>query len=509
MSIDFTGAARPLFVRRARRTDAWDTASADIQRRLLRRLLRRAAGTETGRRYGFDSLARLRPELIPAEYARRVPPSGYEEIRDDVMRMIRGEADVLWPGVCRNYAQSSGTSGGRSKYIPVTDESLRHNHYPGAADTVAHYLRMVPSSRLFAGKGLILGGSFSNSLGITGSRVKVGDLSATLIDRTPWPASAFRVPSKRIALMPDWESKLPALARAALRYDITNLSGVPSWFMTLLKEVLRLSGADNLSEVWPHLEVFFHGGISFAPYREEYARITDRSRMSFLETYNASEGFFATQNDFADRSMLLIIDSGVYYEFEDAGGRIVPLWELTEGDTYELIITAANGLWRYRLGDTVTVHGVAPVKITIAGRTKSFINAFGEELMEHNAEAAITAVCRLTGASVRNYTAGPVFAGGGRRGRHEWIIEWEREPRDTHEFATLLDRELQRVNSDYEAKRAHSIFLDPPTIVTARRGLFDDWLRSHGSHKLGGQRKVPRLSNNRDILEQLAALDSR
>lgn len=509
MSLDFTPIARPLFVRRARRTDRWASDSEDLQRDVLRRLLHHGASTETGQRYGYGDMARGEADAYAA-FRKSVQPVVYEDIRADVMRMVRGEKDVLWPGICRDYAQSSGTSGGRSKYIPITGDSLRLNHYPGAADTVAHYLRSNPESRIFSGKGFILGGSFANEVNPNDPRVRIGDLSATLIRRTPWPSSAFRVPSLDVALMSDWEYKLPALAEAAANQNVTNISGVPSWFLGVIRHILKLKGADRISDVWPHLEVFFHGGISFEPYRDEYRRLTDPAKMHFVETYNASEGFFATQNDPADHSMMLIVDAGVFYEFIPAGGsEPVPLWEVARGEVYELVITAANGLWRYRLGDTVRIESTAPVKITIAGRTSTFINAFGEELMEHNAERAIARACRETGALVRNYTAAPLFGHDGQRGRHEWLVEWDKRPESVDRFVEILDSELRSLNSDYAAKRAGTIFLDPPLLTEARPGLFTDWLKSVGSGKLGGQRKVPRLANDRSIIDCLLSLNTR
>lgn len=506
--MDFTPLVRHHFIRRALRTCRWASDGLDIQTGVLRSLLKKGIDTEFGRRYRFDLI--LSGSDLYQAFRQSVPCTDYETIRPMVNRMLAGEKNILWPGRCRWYAQSSGTSGGKSKYIPVTDDSLRLNHYRGAEDAVSHYLAANTESRMFAGKGMILGGSFANELSGLASGVYVGDLSATLIKRITPLADFVRVPSKKIALMSDWEEKLPALAEAAIKADVTNISGVPSWFLTVLKLILERKKATSLAEVWPHLEVFFHGGISFAPYREEYRRMTQGCRMHFVETYNASEGFFATQSDLDDPSMLLILDSGVFYEFIDvAVPHSIPvgIGEVVQGKTYEIVITAANGLWRYRLGDTVRIENTSPLKITIAGRTKSFINAFGEELMECNAEEALADVCRDTGAVLRNYSAAPVFAADGHRGRHEWIIEWETPPADTRDFAMRLDRRLQELNSDYQAKRAHTIFLDPLTIVDAKPGLFDRWLASSGSHKLGGQRKVPRLSNNRHIADALLALN--
>ncbi|MDE6551983.1 MAG: GH3 auxin-responsive promoter family protein [Muribaculaceae bacterium] len=503
--MDFTPIARYIFASRARRTENWSGHVEELQRRQLMWLLGRAAETEMGKKYRYKKIISASDPV--KAYQEVVPTVAYDDIRPYAMRMVEGEKDVLWPGRCRRFAQSSGTSGGKSKFVPITDDCLRRNHYPGTSDVVAHYLKMNPESRLFSGKSLILGGSFANELNLRND-VKVGDLSATLIDRMPRLADMVRVPEKRIALMEDWSEKLPALAGAAANANITNISGVPSWFLTVLKEVCRMKGVDKVSDVWPNLEVFFHGGIDFRPYRKEYEALTDHAKMHFMETYNASEGFFAFQNDFSDHSMLLILDGCVFYEFEPlGGGEPVTAWEVEAGKTYELLISSSNGLWRYHLGDTVTVTATNPVKIRIAGRTRSFINAFGEEVMEDNANRAIEAACEATGAGIANYTAGPFYAHNNRRGHHQWLIEWNEMPDSMDRFRDVLDRTLQEVNSDYQAKRAHTIFLDPPEIITARRGLFDDWLSQAGNHKLGGQRKVPRLSNNRKLLDELLKMN--
>lgn len=508
MKLDFTPLVRGRFLKIAQRTDDWNEKSESLQRRLLRSLLLRAEATEYGKNHRFRETAH---EKFPYKaFSERIPLVEYEDIRPLVMRMIKGESDILWPGVCRDFAQSSGTSGGKSKYIPITRDSLSGNHYRGGEDAVAHYLRLVPESKIFSGKGFILGGSFSNTLGIGPGKIHIGDLSATLINRINPFANFVRIPDKKTALLPDWETKLPALVEAASNQNITNISGVPSWFLTVLRKIMERKNATSLSEVWPNLEVFFHGGISFAPYRDEYLNITRGLDMHFLETYNASEGFFAVQNDFNDSGMLLIIDRDIFYEFIPVEGNDRnprPLWELEKDMVYELVISSSNGLWRYRLGDTVRVTSLNPVKIRIAGRTKSFINAFGEELMEDNAERAVAAACDKCGAHILNYTAAPLFASGNRKGRHQWLIEWESPPADLNIFASTLDSELRTLNSDYDAKRSHSIFLDMPLIVNARPGLFDSWLKSAGSHKLGGQRKVPRLSNTRDLMEKLLIMN--
>ncbi len=498
--INFTPLARKHFIDRLHTQLRYKDYADSIQQGELVKLIERAALTTIGRKYNFSRVRTYK------QFASTVPLYRYEDLRPMIMRMVNGEKDVLWPGRTFHFAQSSGTSDGKSKYIPITTAALRKNHYQGASDVVSHYLNLNPDSRLFAGKGFILGGSFANELNLKPG-THVGDLSATLINNINPVVNLFRVPSKRVALMEDWSDKLPALIDASINENITNLSGVPSWFLTVLKEVLKRKGASCIHEVWPNLEVFFHGGIAFAPYREQYEKICDMSKMHFLDTYNASEGFFAVQSDWETTAMLLLLDVGVFYEFipiediDSSTPEVYPIWEIEAGKTYELVITACNGLWRYRIGDTVTIEQTHPVKIKIAGRTKSFINAFGEELMVHNADDAITAASAATGAEVLNYTAAPVYAGDNTHGRHEWLIEFSTKPADPAAFMRALDERLQQVNSDYAAKRSGNIFLDAPTLVIAEEGLFDRWLGSTG--KLGGQRKIPRLSNNRDTIDDM------
>lgn len=502
--INFTPIIRPYFMQRVKATRRWSADGEQVQREQLAWMIKTARRTLWGEKYGFASIS------CYEEYASRMPLSPYENVRPMVDRMIAGERDILWPGVTRHFAQSSGTSDGKSKYIPITGASFRNCHYRGGADVVAHYLNLYPDSRVFSGKGFILGGSFANELDLHNG-VRVGDLSANLIDNINPLANMVRVPSKQVALMQDWTKKLPALVEASMRENITNISGVPSWFLTVLKEVLNRAGATSIHDVWPNLEVFFHGGISFAPYREQYRAITDTGKMRYLETYNASEGFFAVQNAIDDPAMLLLLDTGVFYEFipidevESEFPTLLPLWKVETGKIYALVITACNGLWRYPIGDTVKVESINPVKITIAGRTKHYINAFGEELMVHNADAAIAKACEALGCSILNYTVAPVYAGDRSRGRHEWLIEFSNPPRDFERFAVMLDELLQQENSDYQAKRSGDIFLDRLSVVVARHGVFDEWLASTG--KLGGQRKVPRLCNDRRFLDPLLALN--
>ena len=497
--MNVTKIIRPYFLKRVSQFSQASTCVEATQRRVLQQLIASARGTLWGQTHGYDSINSYET------FIRNVAVTPYEEIRPLVMRMIAGEKDILWPGRTLRFAQSSGTSDGKSKYIPITADSLKLNHYRGGADVVCHYLNLYPDSRMFGGKNFILGGSFANELNLpAGSRVKVGDLSANLIEAINPIANLARIPSKKIALMANWHEKLPALVEAALHADVRSISGVPSWFLTVLTQTLEAAGATEIHQVWPNLEVFFHGGISFVPYREQYNRIIDPARMRYLETYNASEGFFAVQDTRESSAMALIIDAGVFYEFiplDDPTAAPLPAWEVEQGKIYALLISSCNGLWRYPIGDTVKIESTSPLRITIAGRTKHYINAFGEEVMVHNTDAALAKACTAHSCHVANYTVAPVYTAEGQRGHHQWLIEFSQQPADINAFAQTLDRMLTEENSDYQAKRSGDIFLAQLTITEATLGLFDRWLESTG--KLGGQRKVPRLSNDRRIIEAM------
>lgn len=501
--MSITKLARPFFLHRLKAIARYATDAEEIQRKVLTRLLREAAQTAYGRDHGFGEIRSYE------EFSRTVPVNTYEELKGFIDRMRHGERDVLWKGRVKWYAKSSGTTNDKSKFIPVSSAGLHDTHYAGGTDAVALYLHSHPESRLFDGRALILGGSHQSNYNLPGSLV--GDLSAILIENINPVVNLFRVPKKRVALLSDFEEKRDLIAREALRKNVTNLSGVPSWMMGVITRVLELSGKQYLDEVWPNLEVFFHGGIAFTPYRELYHSLIRNPRMQYMETYNASEGFFGLQSDLDDPAMLLMLDYGVFYEFiplEEVGKeqpQVVPLWEVETNRNYAIVITTSCGLWRYQIGDTVRFTQTRPYKFVISGRTKSFINAFGEELIVDNAEQGLAEACQQTGAQVREYTAAPVFMDETGKCRHQWVIEFAKMPTNVGEFATILDRTLQNVNSDYEAKRYKNITLQPLEIIVGRTDLFHDWLSSRG--KLGGQHKVPRLANNRAIIEEVIALN--
>lgn len=494
---------RPFLCHRADKIAKYAGNTAQIQNKVLKRLVSTAENTEWGIKHDYKNIHTYE------DFASRVPMQDYESLKGYIDRMRHGEADVLWKGKCRWFAKSSGTTNDKSKFIPVTPRGLQHAHYSGGVDTVALYLADTPDSRMFSGKGLILGGSHASNYNLKNSLV--GDLSAILIENCHPFVNYMRVPHKSIALLSDFEEKMEKIARATCNVNVTNLSGVPSWMMAVLKHMLNITGKNSVDELWPNIEVFFHGGVAFTPYREQYHRLIRKPDMKYRETYNASEGFFGIQNDPSDPAMLLMIDYDIFYEFipfdelESPNPTIVPLWGVEKDKNYAMLISTSCGLWRYMIGDTVRFTSTEPYKIVITGRTKHFINAFGEELVVDNAEQGLSVACKETGALIADYTAAPVFMDAEARCRHQWLIEFSKQPASVELFAEILDTALQRLNSDYEAKRYKNITLQPLEIVVARDGLFNDWLKSKG--KLGGQHKVPRLSNSRRYIEELISMN--
>ena len=469
-----------------------------LQRAVLARLVSEAKDTEYGRNHAFSAVKDY------DDFVKNVPVNTYEELKGSIDRMRHGEADILWPGKVKWYAKSSGTTNDKSKFIPVSKEGLKRMHYKGGFDAVAMYLKNNPQSRIFDGRALILGGSHSPNYNLKDSLV--GDLSAILIENINPLANLVRVPKKKTALISDFEIKRDKIAREAMNKNVTNISGVPSWMLSVLTRMMEISGKTHLEEGWPNIEVFFHGGVAFTPYRKQYEELITSPRMHYMETYNASEGFFGLQNDPSDKSMLLMLDYDVFYEFISMDSReTVPLWAVETGKNYAMVISTCCGLWRYEIGDTIQFTSTNPYKFIISGRTKHFINAFGEELIVDNAEKGLAFACEQTGAEVSEYTAAPVFMDQNAKCRHQWLIEFAKPPKDLSQFAQVLDTRLQEINSDYEAKRYKNITLQPLEIVVARQNLFNDWLKLRG--KLGGQHKVPRLSNNRDYIEQLLKLN--
>lgn len=506
--MSITSIARLAFRKRQKELEKHFTEPLALQDNVMKSLVARATDTKYGRDHVFSMTRNYE------DFCANIPVNSYEELKDYIDLMRHGKEDILWRGAVKWYAKSSGTTNDKSKFIPVSEEGLQHIHYAGGTDVVAYYLQNNPKSRLFDGKALILGGSHSPNYNVEGSLV--GDLSAILIENINPLVNLVRVPDKKTALISDFEEKREKIARLCLNKNVTNLSGVPSWMMSVLMRVMELSGKKHLEEVWPNLEVFFHGGIAFTPYRKQYEQLITKPDMRYMEAYNASEGFFGIQNDPADSAMMLMLDYDVFYEFapmdaiDDAGqvtdaSKVVPLEGVEIGKNYAMIISTSCGLWRYMIGDTVKFTSVKPYKFIITGRTKSFINAFGEELIVDNAEKALLYACQQTGAEVREYTAAPVYRAEGVVPHHQWVIEFAKEPEDINTFAKILDARLQELNSDYEAKRFKDINMVCLKIVKARKDLFNDWLKAKG--KLGGQHKVPRLANTRKHIEELLSLN--
>lgn len=477
---------------------------SEVQQEVLFTLLDTAKGTEWGRKYDFESITSYE------EFKSRVPLHFYESLKPEVDRMRAGEQNITWPSEIRWFAKSSGTTDAKSKFIPVSQEAIEDCHFKGGKDLLSLFCNNNPESKIFSGMSLRLGGStFVND---HKNQSFYGDVSAIIIENLPFWVEMRSTPNNKISLMNEWESKIEAIATTTIQEDVSSLAGVPSWMLILARKVLEKTGASNLQEVWPNLELYMHGGVNFSPYRKQFESIVPPSGFSFLETYNASEGFFGIQDQSDSEELLLMLDFGIFYEFipmdQFAGedSETISLDEVEIGKNYALVISTNGGLWRYILGDTVRFTSTNPYRIQVSGRTKHFINAFGEELIVENAEAGLAAACSVTGAAVLDYTAAPVYISENESGAHEWIIEFEKEPSCIDTFNQVMDEKMKELNSDYEAKRHKNMALRQPIIHIARENLFYDWLKAKG--KLGGQNKVPRLSNTRTHLEELLAMNS-
>jgi len=473
----------------------------EVQEELLMNLIRRAENTVIGAQYEFSSITSY------STFSERVPVATYEDLQPLIERTRQGEQNVFWDAPIKWFAKSSGTTNAKSKFIPVSNDALEDCHYKGSKDLLCLYLNNNEDSDMFLGKSLRLGGS---SQIYEDKETLFGDLSAILIENMPIWAEFSSTPSNKISLMSEWEQKLTAIINETKNENVTSFAGVPSWMLVLMNRMLEETGKGNLLEVWPNLEVYFHGGVSFEPYREQYQKLLPKSDFKYYEIYNASEGFFAIQdlNDSSD--LLLMLDYGIFYEFipmdtfGTANQKVIRLAEVELFKNYAVVITTNSGLWRYLIGDTVRFTSLNPYRIRVSGRTKHHINVFGEELMVENTDQAIAKACQLTHTEVIEYTVAPIFMDGKEKGAHEWMIEFKKNPTDIDQFRTILDETLQSLNSDYEAKRYNNMTLNPLVINLARPQLFYDWLKERD--KLGGQHKIPRLSNQREYLEQLKGL---
>lgn len=473
----------------------------DVQKEVLFQLLQKAKNTEVGNKFKFSTIKSY------SEFSQKVPIQQYESIEPQIDRARKGEQNIFWPTQIKWFAKSSGTTNAKSKFIPVSEEAIEDCHFKAGKDMLCMFFNNNPSAQLFTGKGLRLGGS---STVYEDSISYFGDLSAIIIENLPFWADFSSAPKQEIALMEEWESKMEAIISETLNENITSLAGVPSWMLVLLNRILEKTGKNNILEVWPNLEVYFHGGVNFNPYREQFKKIIPKKEFKYYETYNASEGFFAMQDLNNSFDLLLMLDYGIFYEFipmdkfDGENSEAIPLSEVKLNVNYALVITTNGGLWRYLIGDTVKFTSLTPYRIRITGRTKHFINVFGEELIIENVENALKQACIKTSSEISEYTVAPIFMNGNSSGGHEWIIEFSKQPDCINYFTEILDNALKSINSDYEAKRYNNLTLAMPKINVANKGLFYDWLKQNG--KLGGQNKVPRLSNSRKHLEELLQL---
>lgn len=473
----------------------------DVQDEWLHTLISSAENTEWGKRYDYKSI------LTANQYKERVPLQNYDSLKPYIERMLLGEQNILWPSEIKWFAKSSGTTSDRSKFIPVSEETLEECHFKGGKDMLSIYCNNRPNAQMFSGKGLVLGGS--HQINQLCEDIHYGDLSAVLIKNLPVWAEYLRTPNMSIALMDNYEEKIDLMAEATIKENVTSISGVPTWTIVLAKKVMEITGAKNLLEVWPNLEAYFHGAVNFTPYREQFKELIPSAEMYYLETYNASEGFFGIQDQSDSEELLLMLDYGIYYEFlpiehvDQENPATLSLDEVVLHKNYAIIISTNAGLWRYMIGDTVQFTSLSPFRIKITGRTKHFINAFGEEIIIDNAENALTKACLVTNAKIRDYTACPIYFSGNKTGGHEWIIEFEQQPTDFEHFVDLLDQTLREINSDYDAKRFNNMAIARPKVHNAPPQTFYKWLKEKG--KLGGQHKVPRLANDRQYVDEILA----
>lgn len=471
----------------------------EVQKEWLERLLLAGRDTEWGRKYDFKSIRSHR------QFAHRIPIQDYESLKPFIQRMMYGEKDILWNGRIRYFAKSSGTTGDKSKFIPVSSQNLRHCHRGGSWDTTVLFYNQRPDAELYRRKSILMGGSLGRFESFP--KTFIGDVSAVMISQMPFFVRPFVTPDLETALMPDFEKKIERMAEICSREDVTMLGGVPTWTVVLFHRILELTGKSNMLEVWPNLQAYIHGGVSFTPYREVFRQLLPSDQISYQEIYNASEGYFAIQNDFTTNDMLLLLDNGVYYEFlpteewHKEHPKAIPLEAVETGKNYAIVISTNAGLWRYTPGDTVTFTSVLPYKIKITGRTRQFVNTFGEEVIVENTDRALAETCAATGASVLEYTVAPVYFKNSGKGSHEWLIEFQKEPPDLQQFTKLLDKNLQQINSDYEAKRYRNLALEPLQLQPLPPGTFHKWLKTKGRY--GGQSKVPRLSNERKYVEDV------
>ena len=480
------------------RIQNWSSHPVDSQREVLQELVTAAQYTEFGKKYGFSKLFSIK------DFKGQVPLQEYEDIRPCIERMMAGEENILWNTPIKWFAKSSGTSSAKSKFIPISEESLQDNHFKGSKDVLTSYYENFPASDLLTGKGLVIGGS--HQLCQLGDDIQFGDLSAILMQNSPFWGQWLRTPELSIALLDEWENKIEQLAITTAEENVTSLAGVPTWTLLLLKRILEIKGKATIKEVWPNLELYINGGVSFVPYRAQFEKIIGQ-KINYLEIYNASEGFFAGQQSPEDDGMLLFTEHGIFYEFmpiEEYGKphpQTIGLDKVEMGKNYALVISTSGGLWRYLIGDTIAFTSLHPYKIKVSGRLKHYMNAFGEEVIVDNSDQAIAEAAAKTNSIVNDYTAAPVYFSDNSNGAHEWLIEFETPPADLHQFALELDSALKNCNSDYEAKRQKDLALRLPMVHAVHKGTFTEWLRHKG--KLGGQHKIPRLSNERSMLEEI------